>query len=271
MPPKINNLGAQGAAGADATASAAGGAAPRQEGAALFLPLYQQIKSLLTQGLEAGEWKPGEVIPSEMELAVRFKVSQGTVRKAIDELAKENLVVRRQGKGTFVASHNDEPRAGFKFLRLVSDDGQPIGTQSDILECKRVRAPADIARQLDLKAGESMVQLRRLLTINDRPGVLDEIWLPAAMFRGLSADKLAGYRGPLYGLFEKEFGIRMVRADERLKAVAADAATAGLLKVSVGDPLLLIERVAYTYLDRPVEFRRGWYVTHAHHYHNEVS
>src|SRR6202051_4271896 len=80
-----------------------------------FSPLYQQIKALITQGLQAGEWKPGEMIPSEVELAARFKVSQGTVRKAIDELSAENLVVRRQGKGTFVATHHEE-RAHFRFL-----------------------------------------------------------------------------------------------------------------------------------------------------------
>jgi len=271
MPPKTNSPTLGAASGAEPLPSVPGGAASRQEGAAQFLPLYQQIKSLLTQSLEAGEWMPGESIPSEMDLAVRFRVSQGTVRKAIEELAKENLLVRRQGKGTYVASHNDEPRAAFKFLRLRSDDAQPIVTRSDILECRRVRAPADVARQLDIKAGESMVQLRRLLSINDRPGVLDEIWLPASIFRGLSADKLSGYKGPLYGLFEREYGTRMVRADERLKAVSADETAATLLKVPPGEPLLLIERVAFTYLDRPVEFRRGWYVTRDHHYHNEVS
>ncbi|WP_028313021.1 GntR family transcriptional regulator [Derxia gummosa] len=270
MPPKTNTFGLSAPAGADGGSAGSSGAV-RPDGAAQFLPLYQQIKSLLTQSLEAGEWKPGEVIPSEMELAARFRVSQGTVRKAIDELAKENLVVRRQGKGTFVASHNDEPRKGFKFMRLMADDGRALTTQSDILDCRRLRAPADVARQLDLKVGESVVQLRRLLSINDRPGVLDEIWLPGSIFRGLTADKLTGYKGPLYGLFEKEYGTRMVRADERLKAVSADAGSAQSLGVEVGAPLLLIERIAYTYLDRPVEFRRGLYVTREHHYHNEVS
>src|SRR3978361_904244 len=88
-----------------------------------FSPLYQQIKALITQSLQSGEWKPGELIPSEVELATRFKVSQGTVRKAIDELSGENLVVRRQGKGTFVATHH-EARAQFRFLRLESDAGE---------------------------------------------------------------------------------------------------------------------------------------------------
>lgn len=80
----------------------------RRGGSPTFSPLYQQIKTLILQSLQAGEWKPGEMIPSEMELAARYKVSQGTVRKAIDELAAENLVARRQGKGTFVTTHYEE-------------------------------------------------------------------------------------------------------------------------------------------------------------------
>ena len=87
-----------------------------------FSPLYQQIKGLILQSLQAGEWRPGELIPSEMELAARFKVSQGTVRKAIDELAAENLVMRRQGKGTFVATHSAQ-QVQYRFLKLHPDQG----------------------------------------------------------------------------------------------------------------------------------------------------
>src|SRR5436190_18434591 len=88
-----------------------------------FSPLYQQIKGLITRSLQAGEWKPGEAIPSEIELAARFRVSQGTVRKAIDELAGEHILVRRQGKGTYVASHN-EPSYQYRFLRVAPDAGE---------------------------------------------------------------------------------------------------------------------------------------------------
>ncbi|HEU4621068.1 MAG TPA: GntR family transcriptional regulator [Burkholderiaceae bacterium] len=237
---------------------------------ATFLPLYQQIKGLITQGLEAGEWKPGELIPSETELATRFKVSQGTVRKAIDELANENLLVRRQGKGTFVASHH-EPRAAFRFLRLVADDGEPFDPDSTILDCKRLRAPAEIARLLDLKPGDAAIQIRRLLTIRGKPIVLDDIWLPGAIFKGLTAEKLADYKGPMYALFESEFGTRMIRATERLKAIAADAASAKALSVASGTALLSVERVSFTYLDRPVEVRRGLYLTHDYAYRNELN
>jgi len=236
---------------------------------AVFLPLYKQIKSLLVQRLQQGEWKPGEPIPSELELAARFQVSQGTVRKAVDELAAENLLVRRQGKGTFVATHQ-EPRAQFRFLRLVPDRGERVPTQSTFLECRRVRAPADVAQQLALRGGEGVVYLRRVLTAGGAPLVLDDIWLPAAPFRGLTPERLAEYRGPLYGLFESEFGTRMIRAEERIRAVAAEQDVAALLQVAPGSPLLLVDRVSYTYRDQPVEVRRGFCITTEYHYHNEL-
>ena len=236
-----------------------------------FSPLYRQIKGLLTRSLQSGEWKPGELIPSETELAARFGVSQGTVRKAIDELAAEHLVVRRQGRGTFVATHQ-EARAQFRFLRLRPDHGGDPGPMgSRILECRRLRAPGDIARVLQLRAGETVVQVRRLLSFEGQPTVLDEIWLPGAQFRGLTGERLAAYGGPLYALFEAEFGTRMIRATERIRAVAADTEAAARLAVAPESPLLLVERVSYTYEDRPVEVRRGYYVTTRHHYYNEVS
>lgn len=237
---------------------------------ATFSPLYQQIKRLLTQSLEQGEWKPGELIPSEMELAARYKVSQGTVRKAIDALAAENLLLRRQGRGTFVATHH-EARAQFRFLRLVAEQGVPVHPESRFLDCKRMRAPSDIARQLELKAGDAVVVVRRLMSFDERPTILDEIWLQGALFKGLTAERLAEYKGPMYALFESEFGVRMIQATEKLRAVAADEGTAKLLEVALGAPLLSVERVSLTYADRPVEVRRGLYVTTRHYYENELG
>ena len=235
-----------------------------------FAPLYQQIKTLLTRSLQGGEWKPGEAIPSEIELAGRFKVSQGTVRKAIDELATENLLVRRQGKGTFVATHTEE-RTQYRFLRLQPDDEAAISLRRRLLDCRRLRAPVDVARALALKTSDNVFQVRRLLLQVEQPVVLDEIWLPAAPFKGLTAERLMGHRGPMYGFFELEFGVRMIRADERIRAVAAAGEAAQLLAVAPGAPLLSVERLSYTYGDKPVELRRGLYDTAQHHYRNALN
>ena len=238
--------------------------------APLFSPLYQQVKASMTRGLQAGEWRPGEAIPSEMELAARFRVSQGTVRKAVDELAAENLLVRRQGKGTFVATHAEE-KVQFRFLRLTPDDGDAGRMERRFIDCRRMRAPTDVARALSLQGGESVLQVRRLLSFRGAPVVLDDIWLPSALFKGLTAERLSEYRGPMYGLFETEFGVRMIRAEEKIRAVAAVAAVAELLGVPVGAPLLGVERLSLTYGDKPVELRRGLYNTASHHYRNELN
>ena len=238
-----------------------------------FSPLYQQIKGLILQSLEAGEWRPGELIPSEMELAARFRVSQGTVRKAIDELAAENLVMRRQGKGTFVATHSAQ-QVQYRFLKLHPDTGdvQEEGrAQRRIIDCKRVRAPAEIARLLALRSGDAVMQVRRVLAFVGTPTILEDIWLPGQAFKGLSAEQITAYQGPTYAMFEVEYGVRMVRAEEKIRAVLPDAEQAELLKVSTSTPLLSVERVAYTYNDVPMELRRGLYLTDTHHYRNALN
>ena len=247
------------------------GAVPdRSASSAAFSPLYQQITGLLLQSLDRGEWKPGEAIPSELELAARFQVRQGTVRKAIDELAAENLLIRRQGKGTFVATHH-EAKVRFRFLRLTPDDGKQLASGSRILECRRVKAPADISALLELRNAETVVNLRRVLSFDQTATILDDIWLPGAVFKGLTAESLARYRGPLYALFETEFGVSMVRADEKIKAVQASPEQAELLQVQAGSALLQVERVSFTYGDRPMEVRRGVYVTERFHYRNSLN
>jgi GntR family transcriptional regulator len=238
-----------------------------------FSPLYQQIKALILQSLQGGEWKPGDVIPSEMDLAARYRVSQGTVRKAIDELAAENLVVRRQGKGTFVATHAEQ-QVQYRFLRLLPDSGDTTSegpAERRIIDCKRQRAPADIARALGLRSGDAVLQVRRVLAFQGVPTILEDLWLPAAPFKGLTAERLDTYRGPMYALFETEFGVRMVRAEEKIRALAAAEPATELLSVKAGAPLLSVERTAYTYNDLPMELRRGLYRTDTHHYRNSLS
>lgn len=235
-----------------------------------YSPLYQQIKLLLLNSLDQGEWKPGEAIPSEVELAARFQVSQGTVRKAIDELAAENLLIRRQGKGTFVATHS-EAKIRYRFLRLAPDTGAPGPSSSKILECSRIRCPSDVAVLLQMRSGDTVINLKRLLSFNNQPTILDELWLPGAVFKGLNAETIKRNKGPLYAHFESEYGVSMVRADEKIKAIGASSYQANLLKVDVATPLLFVERVSFTYGDRPMEVRRGLYVTQYYHYKNSLN
>jgi len=235
-----------------------------------FRPLYDQIKILIRKGLIDGEWRPGDVIPSEMELAARFKVSQGTVRKAIDSLAAENLLVRRQGKGTFVASHNHE-RMHTRFLRIVRDDGQREPLESRLLECRRDKACDTAAGLLDVRVGSPIFTVKRVLSFSGKPVVFDTIHLLAGQFKGLELSQIQEYRGSMYSFFESRYGVNMVRAEERIKAVAADTEAAELLHVSVGAPLLRVDRVAMDYEDRPMEWRRGLCNSSEHCYSNVLA
>ena len=247
--------------------------ATAQPTAPAFSPLYQQIKSLISRSLQAGEWKSGSAIPSETELALRFKVSQGTVRKAIDELATENLLIRRQGKGTFVATHA-EAQVQYRFLRLFPDQGDLASqgpAQRQIVDCRKARANALVARKLQLRTGDPVLQIQRVLSFDDVPTILEDIWLPAAPFKGLGLERLRAYPGPMYALFEEEFGMRMVRAQEDIRAVLGDSEQCKLLQTGPYVPLLSVERIAFTYNDTPMELRHGLYRTDKHHYRNELG
>ena len=185
--------------------------------------------------------------------------------------------MRRQGKGTYVATHSEE-HTQFRFLRLVPDRGdggrpsaEGAGLSRRLLECRRLKAPPDVAQALGLRSRDSVLLIRRTLAFQGRPVVLDDIWLPGGLFKGLTLERLQAWRGPMYALFETEFGVHMIRASEQIRAVAADAPAATVLDVPVGSPLLSVERLSYSYDDRPVEWRRGLYQTAAHHYRNELS
>ena len=238
---------------------------------ATFQPLYVQVRQLIERALEEGEWAPGSAIPSELELASRFGVSHGTVRKAVGSLASENMLVRKQGKGTFVATHTEEKASNFRFLRIRRNDGQHEYPKSRLVDLRRGKANAETARLLRLKGGEGVYVLRRVLEYGGTPAVLDEITLPTTLFPGLTRTRYAAYPGSMYGFFETEFGVRMLRAEERVHAVAADKAGAEFLRVPPGTPLLAVDRVSFTFGDRPVEVRRGLCTTRDTHYWNVLT
>ncbi|HZP89281.1 MAG TPA: GntR family transcriptional regulator [Burkholderiales bacterium] len=234
-----------------------------------FQPLYRQIKALITQSLVSGEWRPGEPIPSELELASRYSVSQGTVRKAVSELAEERVLVRQQGKGTFVASHAGES-SQFPFLRITPDDEPLKALSAQLLSLERVRDSAS-AKLLGLNASASVYLLVRVLKVNDRDACYEEIRLPAPRFKGLTASVVEAHECMLYSMYETRFGVRVLQAEERIKAVAAPAKVASALNRPAGSPMLLIERIAFTYGREPSELRRCYCETVQHHYRNAIT
>jgi GntR family transcriptional regulator len=225
---------------------------------------------MILASLQASEWLPGASIPSEMELAARYLVSQGTVRKAIDELAAENLLVRRQGKGTFVATHQEDGWQ-YRFLRLEPDSGQKYPLVNQFLACEQIASPAEIAKLLKLKAGDPVLRIDRIQSFDSKPIVFEEIWLSAARFKGLSLDKLNAWSGPMYAFYESQYATHMVRAEEQIKAMNASKALAAHLGLASGSAILAVDRVAYTYGNKPVEVRHARYDTSEQHYVNKLN
>lgn len=217
-----------------------------------YRPLYQQVYDFLVKQIAAGEWGPGESLPSEQALAGRLNVSQGTVRKALDALAADSLIDRRQGKGTYVAEHTQE-RALFRFFRMARPGGARVLPTStgDVLK-RRTARPAELAR-LALKPGAAVYEVSRVRIMDGEPAVLERIVLPAALFPGLERhDPLPN---ALYALYQREYGVNIVSAEEELRADAARKDDCRRLKVRAGAPLLHIDRVAISLEGTRVEWR----------------
>ncbi len=233
-------------------------------------PLYREVKRLLTQSLIEGEWPAGAALPSEVRLAERFAVSIGTLRKAIDELVADQIVIRHQGRGTFVATHNAN-RLMFHFFHIVGRDGGKEYPTTRTLSFRHGKADATEARRLALAPGSGVLRIRNVLSLAGRPAILDDIVLPHALFTGLTGRILTARDNTIYHLYQTRFGINVLRSSERLSAVLANADAARLLEVKPGAPLLAINRTALTYRDTPVELRRSLVNTTAHEYANDLG
>jgi len=242
---------------------------PRRAGSLLppGRPLYEEVRAHLTEGIAAGRWKAGEAIPPESGLARHFDVAIGTIRKAVDTLVAQGALVRRQGKGTFVTTH-DGSRLLFHFFHIVREDGSRAFPEVRTASFQRGRADAAEAAALGVPRDERVVRIRNVLSLDGAPVIVDDITLPAALFPGLSEKIFAGRDNTIYHLYQSRYGINVLRTDERLRATLAKGEVAALLGVAPGAPLLEVRRVALTFRDRPVELRVSRVNTAAHAYHN---
>ncbi|MEO8104611.1 MAG: GntR family transcriptional regulator [Betaproteobacteria bacterium] len=230
-------------------------------------PLYREVRHHLMEAIAAGTWKPGEAIPSEGELAAHFGVSIGTLRKAIDELVANQVLVRYQGRGTFVTTH-DPRRLMFHFFHIVGENGAKQFPAVSTLDFSAARVDAESARLLEIAPAERVFRIRNVLSLAGRAVIVDDITLPQSLFPGLNRVVFTGRENTIYHFYQSRFGINVLRTHERLRAVAAPRAVAPLLALAAGDPLLRVQRVALTYRDRPVELRVSHVNTAAHEYEN---
>lgn len=216
--------------------------------------LYKDVKHAILGALAEGEWKPGEVIPSERKLIERFGVSIGTLRKAIDELVAESILIRHQGRGTFVATHRQEDHF-FRFFRIVRQDGHREYPTVNLARFQRGKADKVEAAALGLAVGDAVMRFTNILSLEGKPVLTDAITVSAERFKTLTEKKLRERPNTLYNFYQDAFGVNIIRTEERVRAALADADDEALLGVPAGSPLLEILRVASSYHDERIEYR----------------
>lgn len=219
-----------------------------------FQPLYKQVYDVLVRRIAEGAWLPAEALPSEQALAAELRVSQGTVRKALDALAAENLVQRRQGKGTYVAEHTQE-HALFRFFRLArpDTDGERVTPESTGDTVRRRAATAADIGKLHLSKGAQVVEIKRTRLIDGAPAISEKIILPLQLFPEI--DHQPALPNTLYSLYQSVYGISVSIAKEELSAVLSDRHDEKRLGLKPGSPVLMIDRVAIAVGGQRVEWR----------------
>ena len=234
------------------------------------MPLYRVVKRSLLQAIESGAFPPGETLPSETEIAAQMGISIGTLRRAVDELAAEHILVRRQGRGTFVATHNTD-RFLFQFFHVERDDGRREAPVVDLVSFERVRADEEPAQALQLRPGDPAIQIENRLRLQGMAVIYDRLTLPATLFKGLTEKRFRERPSTIYQLYQTDFGITVVRAQERARARPADRNASRVLGLAVGVPVMQVHRTALTFGDRPVEHRVSIINTAHHDYVNLLS
>lgn len=233
-------------------------------------PLYRLVKRALLRAIESGLHAPGGALPNESELAAAFGVSIGTLRHAVDELVAEHILVRRQGRGTYVATHTPD-RFLFQFFHIERSDGLREVPQVELVAFERMRMDEEAADALGARAGEPAIQVDNRLLLQGRAVIHDRITLPALAFKGLTEKRFRERPSTIYHLYQTEFGITVTRAHERGRAVAADRVAARILGLALGTPVMQVRRIALTFGDKPVEWRVSTIDTAQHEYVHLLS
>jgi GntR family transcriptional regulator len=217
-------------------------------------PLYKDVARRMMTALSDGEWKPGEVIPAEKKLGERFSVSIGTLRKAIDELVANNILVRHQGRGTFVTTHNRDQHM-YRFFNVVRHDGVKTYPHVELVSFGTEKANKDVAGNLGVARNAKVIHFTNLLHLGGAPVIVDEIYLPEARFSGMTERQLRERENTLYNLYQLSFGMNVIRIEERLRGGLASPAHAKLLGVTTGAPLLEVHRLAFSFDQMRIEYR----------------
>lgn len=224
-------------------------------------PLYEQIKETLLARLAADHWRPGELLPSEPKLAEEFGVSQGTIRRALDEMVSQGLLTRYQGRGTAVTEHTP-----FRFFDFLRADGARELPESKTLRISVNAASRTERDALELAAGKKVIRIIRVRYLNLEPKIYETISVSRDLFSALSTMDARDVPNTIYNYYEQKFGVPVVSKRDRLRAASATQVEARYLHVDVGTPLLEIECTAYSHRNQPIEQRISRCLTDEHYY-----
>lgn len=221
------------------------------------LPLYKNIRRKLLESLAQGKWMPGDRLPTEPELAKQFGVSISTVRAALSELVEASIITRHQGKGTIVAFH-DINRSRYHFSHLHDKLGNKALTTRKLLHIKKAIPNTETTKELQLLEREpnDIYEVSATLNVNKKSIAVMTVLLPAWLFPKFNNSGLNQTEENLYAIFQRLYGVTVVRMDEKVYAAKANRYQAKLLGISINDPVLQVDRVSYTYDDIPVEIRK---------------
>lgn len=226
------------------------------------VPIYYQLQTIIQKQIEDGQLKPGDSILPERKTAELYKVSVGTVRQAIASLVNEGFLIRRQGKGTFVAGTTMNPDS-VRYYRYLEDFGQPEAAV--IWEFRSIRKVAAIPKVntcLKISAGQGLFELKRLMSIAGEPTVFSISYLPQRMFKGLDNTPPALFGNvALYKLIEQAYSLPTLSNSELIAAIPAEKEASEALKIEPGTPVLMMEMLARTYRNKPYEFRKSFCIT----------
>jgi len=239
------------------------------------LPLYRQVEDLILGDIAAGKLKEGDLIPSEMELAKRYGVHQGTVRKAALNLTAKGMLYRKQGKGTFVVfqENNLKRFRNYRFLSQPASDFELVNTA--LLSLYVARADGDIAENLQIRKGTSIIRLEQMGKIGEKSFLYWVSFLPKRLYPGLENYTAQDFlKNTLWKLQEIYFKIRVKKREEYVSAIEADQHTAQSLDTEPGKPILRIKMKATSIDNEIFEYRIShcklesleFYTIHQHSY-----
>jgi len=231
-------------------------------------PLYQEVREKLTHSLVDGEWRPGEMLPSEPQLAERYNVGISTIRAAVRGLEEAKVLMRAQGKGTFVLQFDDR-ESTHRFLNITKDDGTSEPTDRKMLSLERIAAPVDIAEGLRLpRSGpkKNIFKVTTIVRLGGVPAYYSNVFLPTRLFPRLRKPLLPDGSKALYSLYQQNFNVNVTKVIDSLSTVPAPPEVIRLCRLHPDAWVLKLRRLAFTYNDLPVEMRTNWISTSNHCY-----